>query len=110
VSDVQELLGFPVKSEAALTAIVGPGFIACSNIGVAPLGDIWLRRRGDNIWEARQHVQIMTSQPGDEECAGMNPFDDKFVVNYARGVGLTQKAAVEALAKDRRKMAESLFA
>lgn len=109
MSDVQELLGFPVKDEAALTAIVGPGFISCTSIGCVPLGDIWLRRRGDT-WEARQHVQIMTASFEDEECEATSPFEEEFLANYAKGVGLTQKAAIEALAKDRKHLDEGLFA
>ena len=105
----EEIIGFPIKDEAALTTITGPGFIACTCIGVAPMGDIWMRRRGE-LWEARQHVAIMGGS--DEDCAaeGKNPFGDDFTANHARGVGATQKAAIEALVKDRKSMADGLFA
>lgn len=105
----EEILGFPIKDEAALTAIAGPGFIACTSIGVAGGGDIWMRRRGD-LWEARQHVVIMGGDLCDAEADGKSPFDESFTANYARGVGATQKVAIEALVKDRKSKADSLFA
>lgn len=104
----EEIIGFPIKDEAALTAIVGNGMIACTCIGVAPIGDIWMRRRGE-LWEARQHVAIMGGGHEDEESECRSPFADNFTANYARGVGATQKAAIEALVKDRKSMADGLF-
>ena len=103
-------LGNPLHGHKAnLTHVMGPGFVMCKNIGVAPLGEIWLRRRGET-WEARQHVQVMMSQPADSKCDGQSPFRDDFCANYARGVGVSEKAAVDALVADRGQMADSLFA
>ncbi len=104
----QEILGFKIEHDDAATALRGNGIIMCTCIGVAPMGSIWLRRRGAT-WEARQHVAIMGGCPEDDECEGRSPFADNFTANLARGVGLTKEAAIKALVADRKKMADSLF-
>ncbi len=86
-------------------------FFQCSLIGVAGTTQLVFRRHGDGTWEARVGIAIMgsTNMPLDE-LAEKNPFDDDFYDNYASGHAATQEAAIKALVRDARSIADSIWA
>lgn len=86
-------------------------FFHCDCIGVAGTTPVVVRKHGDGTYEARVGIAIMggTNMPL-EELAGKNPFDDDFYDNYAQGHAATEEAAITAMKRDMRSIADSVFA
>lgn len=85
----------------------------CSNVGVAGITDVHIRRIGVDEYEARVGIAIMGSTNMDEagfEACGYNPFHEKFRDNWASGTGATEAEALDALKADMRQTADSLWA
>jgi hypothetical protein len=86
-------------------------FFQCDHIGVAGTTPVVVRRHGDGTYEARVGIALMglTNMPLNE-LANANPFDDDFYDNYANGHAATERAAIEALKRDMKSLADTLWA
>lgn len=83
---------------------------SCDHIGVAGTTKVFINKT-ESGYEARVGVGIMgmTNIPLDE-LADMNPFNDDFHDNFARGVGTTEEEALAALKQDMHSLCESVWA
>lgn len=103
---MSDYIARPLAVEPAPTLV--PGATICRHIGVARVGKVWVRKRGDSTWEARQAVAIFGSM-NDEANADRCPFDEDFDDNYAKGIGVNIAAALTAMEKDCQHMAVGLI-
>ncbi|OES24144.1 hypothetical protein [Alteromonas macleodii] len=82
----------------------------CSNMGLT--GDkVYIQETPDGF-EARQAVALFGDYQmtiAELEAIGYDPFHVDFHDNFVRGKGETQQAAIEALEKDAKEMADSLW-
>lgn len=85
-----------------------PRVIICRHIGCSGVTNTFVRKNDDGRFEARTGVALF-GYLQDEDSAGGNPFDDKFMDNYVRGVGATEEEAVADMEKDWKELGDSLF-
>lgn len=86
--------------------------IKCDHIGVAGTTDTHVRRNQDGTYEARCGIAIFGSTQMDEagfKACNYDPFHEQFYDNFASGTGSTEAEAIEALKRDMRQTADSLW-
>lgn len=84
--------------------------IQCSNMGLS--GAEVFFKETDNGYEARQAVALFGEYQMHKlelEAIDYNPFHKDFHDNFVKGIGKTKEEAIEALKKDAKKLADSLW-
>ena len=92
-------------------------YFHCDHIGVAGTTDVAVKKRktqgGHDIYEARCGIAMMGMTQMDEEefkACNYDPFHPEFRDNYCEGRGPTPEKAIEALKKDMKETADSIWA
>ena len=84
----------------------------CENIGISGTTDVHVRQNHDETYEARVGIALLGITQMDESgfnACNHDPFNEKFFDNYAYGVGETEEEAINAMKRNMRQTAESLW-